>query len=139
MEEVYSRMGIHKANTTTYHLQTDGLVEQFKPTLISMWPSKTVKQEGHDWDTRLPYTRFAYRTSLQHSTVEPPFFLLYGHDSRLPTEASLSHLPNRYSVNVDDYKSEVMTKMSDVCESPRNNICKAQNQQKDRVIVHLTQ
>ena len=62
-EEVYSLMGIHKANTTAYHLQTDGLVEQFNPTLISML-AKTVEQGGYDWDTRLPYTLFTYRTSL---------------------------------------------------------------------------
>lgn len=130
MEEVYPRMGIHKANTTTYHLQTDGLVEQFNPTLISML-AKTVEQGGHDWDTRLPYTLFAYRTSLQHSTVESPFFLLCGHDSHLPTEAALSHPPNRYSVNVYDYKSEVMTKMSDAWELPRNNIYKAQEPAKE--------
>ena len=63
IEEVYSWMGIHKANTTAYHLQTDGVVEQFNPTLISML-AKTVEQGGYDWDTRLPYTLFTYRTSL---------------------------------------------------------------------------
>ena len=81
MGEVYSLMGIHKANTTAYHPQTDGLVERFNHTLINM--PKTVEQGGRDWQTRLPYVLFAYRTSLQQSTVDSPFFLLYGHAFQL--------------------------------------------------------
>ena len=129
MGEVYSLMGIHKANTTAYHPQTDGLVERFNRTLINML-AKTVEQGGRDWDTRLPYVLFAYRTSLQQSTVESPFFLLYGRDPRLPTESALSPPQRRYPIDVDDYKSEVMTKMSDAWELARKNIGKAQSQQK---------
>ena len=36
MEEIYSAMGIHKVNTTAYHPQTNGLVEQFNRILIDM-------------------------------------------------------------------------------------------------------
>ena len=129
MQEVYSLMGIHKANTTAYHPQTDGLVERFNRTLIDML-AKTVEPGGRDWDTRLPYVLFAYRASLQQSTAESPFFLLYGRDPRLPTEAALSPPQERYPIDVDDYKSEVVTKMSDAWELACKNICKAQSQQK---------
>ena len=78
-------MGMKKVNTTAYHPQGDGLVERFNKTLLNML-AKTVKTGGHDWDDRL---LFAYRVSLQASTGESPFFLLYGRDPQLPTEAAL--------------------------------------------------
>ena len=81
-------MGMKKVNTSAYHPQTDGLVEWFNWTLLDML-SKTAKSGGQDWDVRLPYVLFAYRSTMQHSTGESPFFLLYGRDPQLPTEAAL--------------------------------------------------
>ena len=42
--------------------------------------AKSVEQGGKDWDRRLPFVLFAYRASQQQSTLESPFFLLYGRD-----------------------------------------------------------
>lgn len=89
MSELYNLMGIHKANTTAYHPQSNGLVERFHCTLTNML-AKTVERHGKDWDERLPYVLYAYRASLQTSTRESPFFLLYGRDSRLPNEEVIS-------------------------------------------------
>ena len=77
MLDVYRLMGIWKSNTTAYHPQTDGLVERFHRTLTYML-AKSVQQDGKDWDQRLPYVLFAYRSSPQSSTGESPFYLLYG-------------------------------------------------------------
>lgn len=82
MYEVYGLLGV---NTTAYHPQTDGLVERFDRTLISTL-AKTVQKQGRDWDEHLPYVLYAYRTSIQESTKESPFYLLYGGDARLPTD-----------------------------------------------------
>ena len=56
-------MGIRKSNTTAYHPQTDSLVERFHQTLTDML-AKSVQQGGKDWDQRLPYLLFAYRSSI---------------------------------------------------------------------------
>ena len=82
LKEVYKLMGIKKTNTTAYYPQTDGLVERFNRTLTDML-AKTVEKSGKDWDLRLPYVLFAYRSSPQESTKESPFFLLYGRDPTL--------------------------------------------------------
>ena len=74
LHKVYDLMGIKKVNTTVYHPQTDGLVERFNRTLTSML-AKTVKKDDSDWDKHLPYVLYPYRTSLQESTKESPFFL----------------------------------------------------------------
>ena len=85
LREIQQLLGFKKVNTSAYHPQTDGLVERFNRTLTSML-AKTVERGGKDWDQRLPFVLFAYRASQQQSTLESPFFLLYGRDPRLPTE-----------------------------------------------------
>ena len=144
-------LDIKKINTSGYHPQTDGLVEKFNSTLIGML-SKSVAKHGRDWDTHLPYLLFAYRTSVQSSTGDSPFFLLYGRDARIPTEAVLSQPQTAYQVDMDDYKSELIANMSDAWELACKNIESAQSKQKikydkhsrtcplkigDRVMVHM--
>ena len=41
MKEVTQLLGIHQTNTTVYHPQTDGLVERFNRTLITMLAKTT--------------------------------------------------------------------------------------------------
>ena len=82
-------MGVKKVNTSAYHPQSDGLVERFNRTLTDML-AKSVSTGTSDWDDKLPYVLFSYRASLQSSTGESPFFLLYGRDPQLPTETVLS-------------------------------------------------
>ncbi len=94
LQEVCKLMGIKKVNTTAYHPQTDGLVERFNRTLTDML-AKTVEKGGKDWDRRLPYVLFAYRSSPQESTKESPFFLLYGRDPKLPTQSTMVPPPDR--------------------------------------------
>lgn len=129
MHEVYQLLGMRKVNTTAYHPQTDGLVERFNRTLTDML-AKKVKKSGRDWDVQLPYVLFAYRTSMQESTRESPFFLLYGRDPRLPTEVALSPSPEDQNMDVDDYKAELVTGLSTAWEAARRNVERAQQKQK---------
>ena len=82
-------MGTKKANTTAYHPQTDGLVENINRTLVAMI-AKHAKTFGRNWDTYLSQLLFAYRTKPHESTGESPFFLLYGRDARLPTDTAFT-------------------------------------------------
>ena len=52
--------------------------------------SKCAEKNGKDWDKQLRYVLFAYRASVQESTKESPFYLLYGRDPRLPSECALT-------------------------------------------------
>ena len=124
MQAVCEVMGVHKVNTTAYHPQTDGLVERFNRTLTDML-AKTVAQNGRDWDTRLPYVLFAYRSSIQESTKESPFFLLYGRDPCLPTEETLSMSTSRQLLDLDDYKTELVTGLAEAWQLAQTNVRKA--------------
>ena len=129
MQAVCEVMGVHKVNTTAYHPQTDGLVERFNRTLTDML-AKTVTRNGRDWDTRLPYVLFACRSSIQESTKESPFFLLYGRDPCLPTEKTLSMSTSRQLLDHDDYKTEIATGLAEAWQLAQTNVRKAQQKQK---------
>ena len=116
-------------NTTAYHPQTDGLVKWFNRTLTAML-AKTVQRGGRDWDQHLPYVLFAYQASLQESTQESPFFLLYGRDPRLPTENVLSPIRSRQLVDLKEYGTELATKMSQAWEIAKQSVGRAQRRQK---------
>lgn len=118
MKEVERLLGLHKLNTSTYHPQTDGLGEHFYRTLTAML-AKTVEKGGKDWDQRLPYVLFAYRASQQQSTLESPFYLLYGRDPRLPTDAVLCPVKAKKLVGLQEYGQELAMRMSEAWELAR--------------------
>ena len=62
-----------------------------------------VSEHQKDWDHFIPYALFAYRTAVQASTNETPFYLMYGRDPRLPIDATLLEAQETYE-NTDDYR-----------------------------------
>ena len=68
-------VGMKKINTSGYHPQTDGLVEKFNSTILAML-AKCTDGSVTEWDKKLPFLLFAYRSTIQSSTKESPFFLL---------------------------------------------------------------
>ena len=127
--EVCKLSDIKKGNTSGYHPQTKGLCERFNSTLIQML-SNTVERYGHDWDRHLSYVLYAYRVSVQESTKESPFFLLYGRDSTLPIYVRCS-LARTYNY-VDDCKTELCTGLNSAWKLAQQNIVNAQKSSYDR-------
>ena len=127
--EVCKYLGVTKVNTSAYHPQSDGLVERFNRTLTDML-AKSVVPGITEWDQKLPFVLFAYRASLQTSTGDSPFFLMYGRDPRLPTETTLSPLYDRQALDLDDYKTTLVREMSMAWEQAREAVHKAQKKQK---------
>lgn len=141
---------IQKVNTLGYHPQTDGLIERFHQTLITML-SMYVEKHRQDWDHYLPYMLYAYRITVQESTHKSPFFLMFGRDPCQPTDEALSCPTTPYMIDLDDYKSELVQGLSDAWEVAAKNIESAQGRQKtaydrrakvaykigDRVMVHM--
>ena len=78
----------------------------------------------------IPFLLFAYRASVQESTRESPFYLLYGRDPRLPTDSILNHVASPYVVDVDDYKTAMTIALSEAWKTAQENIRSAQEKQK---------
>ncbi len=122
-------LGVKKLNTSGYHPQTDGLVEKFNSTLINM-VAKCCETRQHDWDDHLPQLLFAYRSVVQESTKESPFFLLYGRDPRIPSSTVLSQTRSVYSIDTADYRTELMVSLAEAWQLAKSNIGHAQCRQK---------
>ena len=119
-------LGVQKLNTSGYHPQTDGLVEKFNSTLINIMVAKSSDSVKLEWDQQL---LFAYRLSVQESTKESPFFLLYGQDPRLPTSGMLNQVNGAYLVDMEDYRTEFLVGMAKAHQIAVQNIRKAQARQ----------
>ena len=129
MLDICDIMGMKKVNTTAYHPQTDGLVENFNRTLRAMI-AKHAKKFGCEWDVYLPQLLFAYRTKPHESTGESPFYLLYGRDAKLPTETAFTRPWSPYLVDIEDYRTELTVGLTESWKQAKQNVCKAQTKQK---------
>ena len=66
----------------------NGSVERMNGTLVRML-RHYINQEQDDWDEKLPFVLFAYRSSVSRTTGSSPFRLVFGREARGPTEASI--------------------------------------------------
>ena len=60
----------------------------------------------------LHHLLFVYRTKPHDSTGESPFYLLYGHNAWIPTEAALYASSTLHMLDATDYRTELVTGLS---------------------------
>jgi hypothetical protein len=75
IESLMERFNIKHKFSTSYHPQTNGLVERFNKTLCEALAKLS---NDKNWDERIPSVLFAYRNKIQSSTKAKPFYLVYG-------------------------------------------------------------
>lgn len=83
MKHLCSLLQIKKLNTSPYHPQANGLVENFNGTLKKMLKCYS-EEESKTWDKNIPYVLFAYREAKHDTTGFSPFEMLYARHVRGP-------------------------------------------------------
>ena len=128
--EICKIFQIQKVNTSSYHPQTDGLVERFNSTIcqsLSVYVSKNQK----DWEEFIPLALFAHRTSVLDATGYPPLYDL-GREPRLPIDVKyLVPVADDLGTSVLDYRKRVVEKVELAQNLARENLQRAQRKMKD--------
>ena len=121
-------LGIKKTRTTPYHPQSDGLVERFNRTLLSMLKVYCYDHQT-DWDLFLQPVMMAYRTTVNETTRETPFFMLFGREAQLPVELQYQ-APRALSQSVPQYIRCLADTFHDAYDRVRAVTSLAQRRQK---------
>ncbi|KAI9554901.1 Retrovirus-related Pol polyprotein [Daphnia sinensis] len=77
-------LNIDQRLTTAYNPASNGHTERFNRTLTTMLRKELEDGCNDNWENILGEVCFAYRTSIHSSTLESPFFMVYGRDANLP-------------------------------------------------------
>ena len=135
MQDVCSILGIEKLNTTSYHRESDGMVERFNRTLKTML-RKRAAQFGVQRDNHLPALLWAYRNAPHDSTRMKPSFSLFVWDCRSPVEASLLPVNQGMShTTVAVYRDKLVLTLSTARQTALESIHEAQKKYKTQLSV----
>ena len=129
-KELMRRSHIAQAHSTTYHPQTNGLVERQNRTLVNMLRVYCLRYVT-DWDKYLPQVVVAYN-STQHSTTGiSPFMMLTGRESAM----SLTFFYPEYEgkkISPQAYVKEAVRRKQELNEFFRRNPAQAQMRQRKK-------
>ena len=120
IKEVSSLLQIKKTRTTPYHPQSDGLVERFNRTLLSMLAT-TIADHPWDWEDNLRQLCYAYNTSVHSSTGYTPFFLMFGRQARIPVDLAFQ-LPQNTPVYHNPYAIHLQNTLRDSYKQVREKL-----------------
>jgi transposase InsO family protein len=107
--KIYELLKINKVNTTSYHPQSNGIVERFNATLINML-AKFSNED--DWDSYVPYILSAYRSSYNSTIEETPYYMTFGKQMVLPYDAMLN-AGEAYYGSRSDYCDEIAYRITE--------------------------
>uniref|UniRef100_A0A914E902 RNA-directed DNA polymerase n=1 Tax=Acrobeloides nanus TaxID=290746 RepID=A0A914E902_9BILA len=120
-------MGFRQIFTSAYCPASNGQAERLNANIINML-SAFVDKSGSDWVKHLSLITFAYNTTVNSTVKDTPFFISHGYDARLPSDIGL--LVDDNSIDVPQYKREMMERLRLTYEIVKENIFSAQDKQK---------
>ena len=94
--------------------------------MLSMY----VSDDQRDWDAHLPFVMFAYRTSMNDTTGESPFYLFYGRHARLP--AQVVHGDGSSTGVKLDYVQDITRSLTQAQHRVQENIIREARKRRER-------
>ena len=136
-KELLKRSHIAQAHSTTYHPQTNGLVERQNRTLVNML-GVYCSRYMTDWDKYLPQVVGAYN-STQHSTTGiSPFMMLKGRERAMPLTFFYPEYEGK-KTSPQAYVKEAVKRQQELNGLCRRNTAQAQMRQRKKYDEKLLQ
>jgi hypothetical protein len=136
LRSLCQELGVKHKLSTSYHPQTNGLVERFNRTLCETL-AKYAGESKDDWDLYLPSTLFAYRTKRHNTTRHEPFYLVYGREATLPIDFAIT--TSQAQLANTDPQQDLLNRIhhltgqfENIKIEAQDNIAKSQRLQKER-------
>ena len=127
-KELMRRSQVAQDHSTTYHPQTNGLVERQNRTLVPMLRVYCSRYMT-DWDRYLPQVMGAYK-STQHSTIGvSPHMMLTGHEKSLPLTFFYPEYEGK-KISPQVYIRDVIRRQQELNDLSRRNTQQAQARQR---------
>ena len=129
-KELMRRSQVALAHSTTYHPQTNGLVERQNRTLVSMLRVYCSRYMT-DWERYLQQVMGAYNSTQHSTTVVSPHMMLTGHEKSLPLIFFYPEYEgNKTSPQV--YVRDVIRRQQELNDLCRRNTQQAQARQRKK-------
>ena len=129
-KELMRRSQVAQAHSTTYHPQTNGLVERQNRTLVSMLRVYCSRYMT-DWDRYLPQVMGAYNSTQNSTTGVSPHMMLTGHEKSLPLTFFYPEYEGK-KTSPQVYVRDVIRRQQELNDLCRRNTQQAQARQRKR-------
>ena len=97
MKACMKAMGVRSRYILPYHPESNGICERLNGTVINMLSSYVQQPENQKkWAGYLDHVVFAYNTSVHTATGYTPYYLVFGHEACIGSEAMLDTLPREF-------------------------------------------
>ena len=83
VKKLFETLQVKPIYTSPYHPESDGQCERFNSTLVQTL-RKLIEERPEEWNRKLQYVAFSYRTSKHSVTGYSPYQLVFGRKPREP-------------------------------------------------------
>ena len=101
LDLVYEYLDIRGLKTTPFNPRCNGLSEKSVQTSKNMIKAH-VNDEQSDWDEQLEKFTYVYITSVQETTKQTPFEMMFGRKPKLPIDIALASVEIPQETNVEE-------------------------------------
>ena len=123
VKNICELLGIKKTRTTPFNPKSDGMVERFNRTLLSMLVT-LIDPDKHqrDWDRHIPFATPAYRSSVHETTNETPNMMMFGREVVQPPDLHIDPPEYKEHDYVEDLRNRMDATYSKVMEQSEKNL-----------------
>lgn len=118
-KSVSKLLNIEQLNSTAYHHQTIGALENSHKSLGNFLRIQC-DNKLFSWSNWVPYYEFAYNNTVHSATQYTPFYLVYGKQSKMPSNLTETQTEPLY--NFDNYSKQMKAKLQFCHNEVRNRL-----------------